>query len=127
MGADVVIGVDLASGESINEETLRSFSGLFNQVTAILGRERYTENLKHVDLYLHPEVRPYNSASFSATAVDSLLLRGERCARQHWAEIVALQEQVYAGAEYMANRRRILTEESDSLRVGRDRICRADS
>ena len=118
MGADVVIGVDLASGESINEETLRSFSGLFNQVTAILGRERYTENLKHVDLYLHPEVRPYNSASFSATAVDSLLLRGERCARQHWAEIVALQEQVYAGAEYMANRRRILTEESDSLRVG---------
>ncbi len=118
MGADIVIGVDLASGAPVSEETLQSFSGLFNQVTSILGRERYTENLKHVDLYLHPEVRPYTSASFSTSAVDSLLVRGERCARQHWDEIVALQEQVYMGADYMSNRKRILMDDSDSLQVG---------
>lgn len=118
MGADIVIGVDLASEKPVNEETLQSFGGLFNQVTSILGRERYTENLKHVDLYLHPDVYPYSSSSFSASAVDSLLLRGERCARQHWEDIVALQERVYTGSDYMTSRKRILVNDSDSLQVG---------
>lgn len=117
MGADIIIGVDLAAGPH-DMEGLTSMMGLIDQITTFLGRDEYTKNLQDVDLYLKPDIKPYNSGSFNPEAVDSLLVRGERCARQNWDKIVALQDSIYTGNTYMIRKERILASDTDSVRIG---------
>lgn len=117
MGAEIVIGVDLATGPH-DMDGLTSMMGLIDQITTFLGREQYTENLKHVDLYLKPDIKPYNSGSFTSEAVDTLLVRGERCGRENWDKIVSLQDSIYLGDNYMFRKERILANDSDSLQIG---------
>ena len=117
MGADIIIGVDLAAGPH-DMEGLTSMMGLIDQITTFLGRDEYTKNLQDVDLYLKPDIKPFNSGSFNPEAVDSLLIRGERCARQNWDKIVALQDSIYTGNTYMIRKGRILASDTDSVRIG---------
>lgn len=117
MGADIVIGVDLA-GNPKDIEGLSSMMGLIDQITAILGREQYRKNLQDVDLYLKPNIVPYTSSSFNAEAVDSLLIRGERCARQNWDKIIALREVIYSGDKYVVQKERKLPSDNDAFHIG---------
>ena len=117
MGADIIIGVDLAAGPH-DMEGLTSMMGLIDQITTFLGREQYAKNLQGVDLYLKPDIKPYTSSSFNSEAVDSLLVRGERCARQNWDAIVALQDSIYNGQTYMVRKERLLANDTDSVRIG---------
>lgn len=117
MGAEIVIGVDLSNPKP-DIEDVNSIMGLVDQITTIMGRDKYHENKKSLDLYMHPEVAPYTAASFSPEAIDSLLTRGERVARQQWDEIIALKESVCGDAppEVCAFQTRILDQ--DSINVG---------
>lgn len=117
MGADIVIGVDLASGPH-DLTHINSIAGLIGQITTIMGRDQYEKNLKNVDLYLKPDIKPYGTSSFNAEAVDSLLLRGERCGLMHWDKILELQDKVYVEDEYMHRQERILAKDTDSIQIG---------
>lgn len=117
MGAEIVIGVDLATGAH-DMEGLTSMMGLVDQFTTFLGRDQYNKNLKDVDLYLKPDIIPYTMSSFSSEAIDTLLVRGERCGRENWEQILALQEKIYVEEDYMFRKERILAHETDSVRIG---------
>ena len=121
MGADIVIGVDLASGPQ-DLESLNSMMGLISQITTFLGREKYSQNIELVNLRMNPDVHPYNSGSFTPEAVDSLLVRGERCAREHWDELIALREKIHDNGHPVIHRQRILANETDLLRIGEIRF-----
>lgn len=117
MGADVVIGIDVSAGTP-EYQTINTIMGIIDQITTFMGRDKYTENMKGLDVYVKPPVKPYTSASFSPEAVDSLLVRGERETRKHWDEIVALRDRV-CGVEYTHEcppRPRVLDQ--DSVYVG---------
>ena len=117
MGADIIIGVDLSSGPQ-DMESLNSLMGMINQITTFLGREKYSSNVELADIRLNPDINPYNSSSFTPEAVDSLLVRGERCARQHWDELIALHDRIYRDERVVILRQRILTNESDLINIG---------
>ncbi len=122
MGADIVIGVDLAAGPH-DLEGMTSMMGLIDQITTFYGREKYLENCEGLDLYLKPNIRPYSSSSFSAEAVDTLLNRGERCARENWDAIVALHDRIYPGdGDLYVRKNRIMASDTDSVRIGRIRF-----
>lgn len=118
MGAQIIIGVDLAQGLKDKDE-LNTVMGIVDQITTFLGRENYQRNREDVDLYLHPDVVPYTAASFNAAAIDTLLKRGETIARQHWDDIVALKEKIGIGTDFQTSPIRIAhVLESDSLKIG---------
>lgn len=117
MGAEIIIGVDLSSGE-LDQETLNSMMGLVDQLTSFLGREKYDVNVKAPDLYLQPDVEPYTAGSFNPEAIDSLLVRGERVARENWDAIIALKDKLCTtGACAFALPRKNLME-ADSVMIG---------
>lgn len=93
MGADIVIGVDVGSGVMTASE-LDNPGSLVNQLTTFYGYERNQENIKATDLYIHPDVHPYTAASFSSSAIDSLIMRGECAARASWDELIELKERI---------------------------------
>ena len=118
MGADIVIGVDLTAGIPEYEE-INSIFGMVDQIANIIGREKYKNNRSNVDLYINPKVKPYTSASFTAEAVDTLLVRGETAAREKWDEILELKSRI-CGADYVyekIQRSRML--DADSISVGK--------
>lgn len=117
MGAEIIIGVDLTAGIPELAE-INSIFGMVDQVATIIGREKYDENRKNTDLYINPRVKPYTSASFTAEAIDTLLVRGETAAREKWDEILALKDEI-CGADYVyqkIQRSRML--DVDSISVG---------
>ena len=91
MGADIIIGVDVQA-ELKNASGLESVMGILDQMTSFLGIQKYEENKKMVNIYIKPDVTPYSAASFSSSAIDTLILRGEDVARSQWDELMQLKK-----------------------------------
>lgn len=122
MGAEVVIGVDLASGMKKAGE-LKSVMDIVDQFTSIIGEPAYEANLKSTDLYIHPDIHPYSAASFNTEAIDTLIRRGEERAREQWDQIVALRDRIgLTEREWYEHETVDYALRSDSIRIGRIRI-----
>ena len=76
MGADIVIGVDLGTSDLKNLQHLNSTIGVVGQIVALHGYEKYVHNTEITDLLIRPNTSPYNSASFTTAALDTLIMRG---------------------------------------------------
>ena len=80
MGADIVIGVDLA-------QTKRSYKDVNNiadiaaQTIDMLGRESYERNTQIPDVTIKPYLPEYGSLSFNKQAVDTIMARGWKAAQ----------------------------------------------
>ncbi|MDD4258059.1 MAG: patatin-like phospholipase family protein [Bacteroidales bacterium] len=108
MGADLVIGIDLSLltdkenkvlQEELKEADRNNLPYIVNHLMESFGKETRMRNKEMTDLYLHPDTSPYNTASFTNTAVDSLLVRGERIARENWDAIMAFKERIGISSE----------------------------
>ena len=93
MGADIIIGVDVQA-ELKDASGLESVMGILDQMTSFLGIQKYEENKKMVNIYIKPDVTPYSAASFSSSAIDTLIMRGEDVARSQWNELMQLKKEL---------------------------------
>ncbi|WP_065220797.1 MULTISPECIES: patatin-like phospholipase family protein [Butyricimonas] len=93
MGADIIIGVDVQA-ELKDASGLESVTGIIDQMTSFLGIQKYEENKKMVNIYIKPDVYPYSAASFSSSAIDTLIARGEEIARSQWDELMELKREL---------------------------------
>ena len=94
MGADIIIGVDLGTSDLKQLNKINTPWDIVGQIIALQGFEKYGPNKEITDLLLRPNTDPYNSASFGAVALDTLVRRGESVAYEHWDEIMALKERI---------------------------------
>lgn len=117
MGADIVIGVDLFMGPYKADE-INNVAEIFNQLTTFLGEEKYQSNREGVDLYLHPDMTGFSAASFTKSAIDTILVRGDVEARAHWEEIVALREKIGIDDNHIASRPGKHLGDSDMIMIG---------
>ena len=93
MGADIIIGVDVQA-ELKDASGLESVMGILDQMTSFLGIQKYEENKKMVNIYIKPDVTPYSAASFSSSAIDTLIMRGEDVARSQWDELMQMKKEL---------------------------------
>lgn len=94
MGADLVIGVDLGTSDLKVLGDLNTTGDVIGQIAALIGYDKYKENREQTDLLIRPNMVPYHSTSFSATAIDTLIVRGEQEARAHWEGLIQLKQQI---------------------------------
>jgi NTE family protein len=90
MGADIIIGVDVHADVAVTDD-LTSMSNTLPRLINLLCMNKYKENARMVDLLIHPNLQEFSAADFHARAVDSLLVRGERAAREQWDSLVLLK------------------------------------
>lgn len=96
MGADIVIGIELADDVVRTPEDLQSLPQQLSQYLAIAvqgNRFRYREMC---DVYMHPNITGYNMLSFSSDNIDTLVRRGYESARSHDAELRAIKARLEA-------------------------------
>lgn len=93
MGADIVIGVTLQGAAKMADEIGNTMS-IISKIVEVNCRNKYYENIADADLHLQVNTSGYGTASFSATAIDTLIQRGEAEAMRHWDEIIALKKRI---------------------------------
>lgn len=104
MGADLVIGVDVQS-DLLAANELKTTKDVLGQVVNLMGQQLYDKNLKLANVYIHPDVKGFSAASFSKAAIDTLILNGERAARERWNDLIALKKEIGIPSDYVPEKR----------------------
>ena len=94
MGADYIIGVSVASKRR-DAEQLNSATDILMQVVDFNTKNKFDDNMAITDIPIIVDTEGYSTASFSSSAIDTLIQRGEAAAMAHWDEIVALKEKLF--------------------------------
>ena len=94
MGADIVIGVSFDKDEKKIEKNMGSFLELTHDFGNFLGNEKLEENLRNTDLSIRVKLEKYNTASFRADEVDSIIRIGESTTRNKWKELTELKQKL---------------------------------
>ena len=96
MGADIVIGIEVADEVVVGDDQLKSLPQLALQLVNITGEEKAEKNRKLCDIYIHPNIKPYNTLSFEKSSIDTLIQRGYQAAKQYKDVLLDLKEQIDA-------------------------------
>ena len=102
MGADIIIGVTV-QGAPKEAEDLGGTMSILSQIIDVNCKNKYDENLAITDLHLQVDTKGYGSASFSQSAIDTLIHRGEELAMRHWDDIVALKKRIGISDSFRPN------------------------
>ncbi len=94
MGADIIIGIEVAEGLINDPERLKTLPQLVTQLSNIMTEGHNAENRKLCDLYIHPKVDDYTTLSFNAEAIDTIVHRGYRCASSVREELMTIKRYV---------------------------------
>lgn len=99
MGADIVIGVDVQNNLK-NDSALKNAGDVLGQIISLMGKEKYTENVGNTDVYIRVDVEGYGSTSFTSSAIDSLIRKGQEAAEKEWITLraIALKEKACTGS-----------------------------
>ena len=99
MGADVIIGVDVQSTLKPANE-LNNAGTILGQLIDLMGQDNYLKNLKETNVHIKVNVKGYSAASFSQTAVDTLIERGKVAATSQRDALMKLKEEIGLPADY---------------------------
>lgn len=100
MGADLIIGVDVQS-ELKSAKELNSASSILGQLINLMGLQLYEKNLKETNTYIKVNVEGYSAASFTPTAIDTLIKRGEEAALAQEDALMQLKRELGLDSTYM--------------------------
>lgn len=96
MGADIIIGVEVANSLATQADELQSLPQLINQYTSIAVNSDRDRHREMCDLYLHPDITGFGVLSFSSSAIDTLINRGYQQAQAHHEELMAIKQRLAA-------------------------------
>ncbi|WP_102407280.1 patatin-like phospholipase family protein [Parabacteroides bouchesdurhonensis] len=119
MGADIIIGVDLGTSDLKDFNGINTPSDVVGQIVGLYGFDKYKANKDSTDILIRPNTVPYNSASFSPAALDTLIDRGEQAARKQWDKLMALKQEIGITEKpnYRANTNTYPVSPSDTLYI----------
>lgn len=100
MGADYIIGVSVQKEEYKTADDFNSAGAVLTQLIDVNCENKYKENWDMTDIPIRVDVDGFSSAGFSMKAIDTLIVRGERAAEEHWDSIMALKRRLGYDAGY---------------------------
>ena len=93
MGADVIIGVTVHDHPKTFDDVWGTMSVL-GQIIDVNCKNKFEENMAITDVPIYVDPDGYTAASFSISAIDTLINRGEQEARKHWDDLMALKQRI---------------------------------
>ncbi len=93
MGADIIIGVTVQN-DSLRANEITDAMSVFNQIIDINSKNKYDENVALSDIFMKVDVHGYSAASFTHSAIDTLIRRGAEEAVRHIDDLQALRHRI---------------------------------
>ena len=75
VGVDYLIGIELSDAR-LDSEDINNIGDILRQFITMLGTDSFNKNISKTDVFIKPSIGEYNTLSFNAEAVDTMLLRG---------------------------------------------------
>lgn len=120
VGADIIIGVDLAP-ESRDYADINNLSDIISQGVDMLGRASYEQNVKIPDVTIKPKLDEYTMMSFDKKSIDIIIDRGKKAAMEQAAELNAVRE-LTGKCEKVIYNKKAVDLNSDPVRVSKIEI-----
>lgn len=92
MGADIIIGSEVAKTKIDNLDDLKSLPQLSAQLKSIIVEGKNEENRKLCDIYFKPDLAGFSMLSFNEEAIHALVKAGYEEAKKHDKEIAELKK-----------------------------------
>ena len=93
MGADIVIGIDLSTGDQ-EAEKINNLGDILWKGIDMLAGDSFERNVRSVDVRIHPDLSGYNMLSFNDVAIDTMFRRGYRAAEAAAGDLAAVRRKV---------------------------------
>ncbi len=118
MGADIIIGVSVQS-EPRTADELQSGPNILMQIVDQNCKNKFAENWAMTDIPIKVNVKGYSSASFTRTAIDTLIARGEQAAMKQWDKLMQLKRTLGLADSYQPDRlhRKVPQSKALSFRI----------
>ncbi len=91
LGTDYLIGVDIST-PLYKQDEITNLVQVLSQSIFLNGEDSYNKNLKLVDLFIKPEIDPFTAFDFEMA--DSIIIRGEKKAREMIPQIRAFLDSI---------------------------------
>lgn len=114
MGADIIIGVSLQKEKEKTVDDFNSPASVISQLIDVNCDNKYKENWAITDIPIRVNTDGYSAASFNLKAIDTLIVRGENAAMEHWDEIIALKKELGLDSAYTPTK----TKRYEPLSIG---------
>ena len=88
-GVDIVIGINVES-DLFEKKELNSIEKIIMQISSFQMTQKSAEQYLYCDLLICPDIYGYGITNFEA--VDTLILRGERAAKDIWDQLLEVAE-----------------------------------
>lgn len=92
MGADIIIGIDLADA-SLKAEEIQNLGDILISSMDLFD-DSFESNTKNADVHIHPNLTGYNMLSFNAQAVDTMYRRGYEAAEAMSKQLDAVKRRL---------------------------------
>ena len=91
MGADIIIAIDLAQRKHENRDfSLKEEYGIGGVLDWLISRpdwKKHNENRQMADIYINPNLKDYDAASFSRDDIQQMILIGEEAGKKALKEL----------------------------------------
>ena len=98
MGADIIIGVEVASTKDITANDLRSLPQVFLRLVTNSTSAKRMENREMCDVHIIPDISGYGTLSFTPEAINTLVGRGYQKASEYHDQLLSIKKAVDASA-----------------------------
>lgn len=99
MGADIIIGLEVATDLATNPDDLRSVGRQLQQYLSIMTNRGLEEHRKQCRIYINPDLTGVNMMDFNAEAIADLVSRGYEAAKARKEDFLALKEELGIGQQ----------------------------
>ena len=94
MGADIIIGIEVAAGLEQDEEKLKSLPQILSQLKNIAVKGHNEENRKLCNVYIKPDVSNFGMLSFSKEDIDSIVNIGYVAAHDYTEQLLTIKKKI---------------------------------
>ena len=104
MGADVVIGVSVQSDVKKAGELISGID-IIGQLIDITCKSKFEENWADTDVPIKVDVEGYSAVSFTPSAIDTLIRRGEDATKAQWDKLIQLKKIIGVPEDYVPQKK----------------------
>ncbi|NOX64373.1 MAG: BamA/TamA family outer membrane protein [Chlorobi bacterium] len=119
MGADIIIGLNLTTGEK-KKKDLDNLLSILDRTTDIPMGAKLEENIEMSDIYISQDLKGFGTSDFAADKIQQIIGRGKKAGQNNKEVLIALKKELEKYDEYREWVKRGKEEEYEKIKLTKE-------
>jgi len=121
MGADIIIGLNLTTGEK-KKEDLDNLLAILDRTTDIPMGAKLEENIRMSDIYISQDLKGFGTSDFATDKIQQIIGRGKKAGQNNREVLIALRKELEKYAEYKEWVQREKKEKYEEIKLTKEKF-----